>query len=75
MEGLLLFARAVAAGPARAVRARFGVLTGVFLVGYAIARSTGELFRQPDDFLGYLLGGRDDGPAALASPWWSPAWR
>jgi len=27
-----------------------GLVTGVFLVGYGLARSTGELFRQPDVF-------------------------
>jgi phosphatidylglycerol:prolipoprotein diacylglycerol transferase len=38
-------------------RQRPGLLTGVFLIGYGIARSTGELFRQPDAFLGFLIGG------------------
>jgi phosphatidylglycerol---prolipoprotein diacylglyceryl transferase len=27
-----------------------GLVTGVFLIGYGLARSTGELFRQPDPF-------------------------
>ena len=39
------------------MRARFGVLTGTFLAGYAVARSVGELFRQPDAFLGFLFEG------------------
>ena len=30
---------------------------GAFLVGYAIARSICELFREPDVFLGYFAGG------------------
>ncbi len=34
-----------------------GLLAGAFLIGYGIARSTGELFRQPDSFLGFLIGG------------------
>jgi phosphatidylglycerol:prolipoprotein diacylglycerol transferase len=29
----------------------------VFLIGYALARSVGELFRQPDAFLGFLYAG------------------
>ncbi len=57
MEGLLLFIVLWLLARRERVRARFGVLTGVFLVGYAVARSTGELFRQPDDFLGYLWEG------------------
>ena len=39
------------------LRARFGWLTGAFLVGYAIARTTCEFFREPDVFLGFLIGG------------------
>lgn len=31
-----------------------GLLTGVFMLGYALARSTAELFREPDAFLGFL---------------------
>jgi phosphatidylglycerol:prolipoprotein diacylglycerol transferase len=57
MEGLLLFILLWLLARREAVRARFGLLTGVFLVGYAIARSIGEMFRQPDDFLGYLYDG------------------
>jgi phosphatidylglycerol:prolipoprotein diacylglycerol transferase len=38
-------------------RQKPGLVTGVFLIGYGIARSVGELFRQPDAFLGFLLGG------------------
>ena len=37
--------------------ARPGFLTGVFLVGYALARGLVELFRQPDAQLGFLLAG------------------
>ena len=37
-----------------ALRARFGWLTGAFLVGYAIARITCEFFREPDVFLRFL---------------------
>jgi phosphatidylglycerol:prolipoprotein diacylglycerol transferase len=37
------------------LRARFGWLTGAFLVGYAIARTTCEFFRAPDFFLRFLV--------------------
>jgi phosphatidylglycerol:prolipoprotein diacylglycerol transferase len=37
-----------------AVRLRPGFLGGVFLVGYALARTFVEQFRQPDAHLGYL---------------------
>ncbi len=57
MEGLLLFILLWVLSRREAIRARFGFLTGTFLVGYAIARSIGELFRQPDAFLGYLYDG------------------
>ena len=33
------------------------MLTGGFLVGYAIARIIGECFREPDAFLGFLAFG------------------
>lgn len=33
-----------------------GRLTGLFLAGYAIARMSGELFREPDSFLGFIIG-------------------
>jgi phosphatidylglycerol:prolipoprotein diacylglycerol transferase len=36
------------------IRARAGTLTGVFVLGYGIARITGEFFREPDAFLGFL---------------------
>jgi phosphatidylglycerol---prolipoprotein diacylglyceryl transferase len=39
------------------VRQRPGVLTGLFLAGYAVARMSGELFREPDPQLGYLFFG------------------
>jgi phosphatidylglycerol:prolipoprotein diacylglycerol transferase len=38
-------------------RWRPGVLSGLFLIGYAVARMSGELFRQPDAQLGYLIFG------------------
>lgn len=55
-EGLLLFI-------VLAILVRFagfrrpGLVTGVFAVGYAIARSVCEFFREPDAQLGFLFGG------------------
>jgi phosphatidylglycerol:prolipoprotein diacylglycerol transferase len=57
MEGVLLFGVMLYLARSEAIRARFGTLTGAFLCGYAIARSIGELFRQPDPFLGFLFAG------------------
>jgi phosphatidylglycerol:prolipoprotein diacylglycerol transferase len=74
MEGLTLFIVLWLLARRERVRARFGLLTGVFLVGYAIARSIGELFRQPDAFLGYLFEGLTMGqllsvPMLIAGVW------
>ena len=54
LEWLLLFLVVFGFSRFRRVRARFGVLTGVFLIGYGVARIVGEFFRQPDPFLNYL---------------------
>jgi phosphatidylglycerol:prolipoprotein diacylglycerol transferase len=55
-EGILLFVLLFIA-EGRGVRRHPGAETGLFLVGYAIARMSGELFRQPDPQLGYLIFG------------------
>jgi phosphatidylglycerol:prolipoprotein diacylglycerol transferase len=55
-EGLLLFLVLFAAERAGA-RRHPGILTGLFLAGYAVARMSGELFRQPDVQLGFLIFG------------------
>ena len=57
MEGLLLGLLLAVLCSRPAMRARFGMLSGVFLIGYGVARSVGELFRQPDAFLNFLYGG------------------
>ena len=36
---------------------RRGTLAGAFLIGYALARMLAEMFREPDAYLGFLLGG------------------
>jgi phosphatidylglycerol:prolipoprotein diacylglycerol transferase len=57
MEGLLLFLLMWTFSRSEGVRARFGMLTGTFLMGYGTARIVGEFFREPDKFLGFLWAG------------------
>ena len=57
LEGIVLFLLLFALSRSRALRERPGLLGGIFLAGYAVARMTAELFRQPDAFLGFLAGG------------------
>jgi len=57
LEGVVLFALMITLWFQPSIRARRGSLTGIFLMGYGIARFVGELFRQPDPFLGYLWQG------------------
>ncbi len=57
MEGLVLLIVLSLFCRSPIVRSRFGTLTGVFLIGYGIARSIGETFRQPDAFLPPYFGG------------------
>jgi phosphatidylglycerol:prolipoprotein diacylglycerol transferase len=56
MEGILLFA-ILTLLDRRGLRQRPGVISGAFLMGYAVARSIGELFRQPDEQIGFLIFG------------------
>lgn len=53
-EGVLLFLLLFAA-ERLGWRKRPGIVTGLFLAGYALARMSGELFRQPDPQLGFLF--------------------
>ncbi|HVJ53051.1 MAG TPA: prolipoprotein diacylglyceryl transferase [Aliidongia sp.] len=53
MEGILLFLLLLILAR-RGVRMRPGIATGAFLIGYSVARSVGELFREPDQQLGFL---------------------
>ena len=57
LEGIVLFLVLYILQRSDKVRARQGTLTGAFLIGYALARMTGELFRQPDANLGYIWHG------------------
>jgi phosphatidylglycerol:prolipoprotein diacylglycerol transferase len=74
LEGVLLFTVMIVLARREAIRERFGQLTGVFLIGYALARITGEMFRQPDAFLGFLAFGATMGqvlsiPMLVAGLW------
>jgi phosphatidylglycerol:prolipoprotein diacylglycerol transferase len=74
MEGVLLFALMFVLSRQENLRARFGLLTGIFLCGYAVARIVGEHFREPDAFLGFLPFGTTMGqilsiPMFLAGVW------
>ena len=74
LEGLLLFLLLFALSRVQGLRARFGLLTGMFLIGYGLARIGGEFFRQPDAFLGFLFAGATMGqllsvPMVLAGLW------
>jgi phosphatidylglycerol:prolipoprotein diacylglycerol transferase len=77
-EGLLLFLLLLIAEH-RGARRRPGIVTGLFLVGYAVARMSGELFRQPDAQLGFLVLGTTMGQllsipvliAGILLIWWA----
>jgi len=56
LEGLVLLAILAILVRKGALR-RPGLMIGAFAVGYGIARSICELFRQPDPQLGFLWGG------------------
>jgi phosphatidylglycerol---prolipoprotein diacylglyceryl transferase len=74
LEGLLLLLAMLALSRREPVRARFGYLTGAFLIGYGVARVIGEIFRQPDVFLGFLVAGTTMGqllsvPMVIVGAW------
>lgn len=56
LEGLVLFAILFALARRGEIRARPGLLSGVFLAGYGLFRFGVEFFREPDAQIGYLLG-------------------
>jgi len=56
-EGLILFAVMFVLSRNESVRRRPGLLMGTFIAGYGIARSIGELFREPDAYIGFLSFG------------------
>jgi phosphatidylglycerol:prolipoprotein diacylglycerol transferase len=55
LEGLVLFIVLLVAYR-RSAFAHVGVVGGLFLAGYAVARIVSECFREPDAFLGPIVG-------------------
>ncbi|HEY1722796.1 MAG TPA: prolipoprotein diacylglyceryl transferase [Magnetospirillaceae bacterium] len=71
LEGLALFIIMYVLWRIESLRMRPGVLTGCFMIGYAAARIFSEFFREPDAFLGPVIGQATMGqvlsiPVALA---------
>ena len=56
LEGVALFIVLASLVRAGALK-RPGIVTGVFAIGYGVARVTCEFFREPDAQLGFLWGG------------------
>lgn len=56
LEGVVLFVLLAILALRSDVRRRYGLLTGVFLVGYGVSRTFVELFREPDPQLGCIVG-------------------
>lgn len=57
LEGIVLFIVLFLLSRRPDVLERTGTLAGTFLVGYGLARITGEFFREPDANLGFLAFG------------------
>lgn len=57
LEGIVLLAVLAIAIYRFSALKRPGLVTGLFVAGYALSRITVEFFREPDPQLGYLLGG------------------
>jgi phosphatidylglycerol:prolipoprotein diacylglycerol transferase len=57
LEGVVLFVLLAVLWRWTRARLHPGLLTGVFLAGYGIARFGVEFFRQPDANLGFLFAG------------------
>ena len=54
-EGLLLFIVLAIFAHRQSIRERLGTLSGIFLIGYGIARIFSEIFREPEAFVGSLI--------------------
>ena len=57
LEGVVLFAILYLLSRREAIRRRFGLLSGIYLIGYGLARALVELFREPDAHIGFLGAG------------------
>ncbi len=74
LEGLALFVVLTILWRMTGAGRKSGFMTGAFLAGYGIFRVVGELFRQPDAHLGFLVGGTTMGqllslPMVVAGGW------
>ncbi|WP_299397178.1 prolipoprotein diacylglyceryl transferase [Pelagibius sp.] len=56
LEGLLLFI-VLYLMVRRGALQRTGLISGVFMMGYAVTRSVAEIYREPDAFLGFIVQG------------------
>lgn len=57
LEGALLFLVLAILARQESVRRRPGLLMGIFVAGYGLARITAEFFREPDSYIGFLAFG------------------
>lgn len=55
LEGIVLFLILAVLAHNDKIRHRPGIISGVFLIGYALSRMTVEFFREPDVQIGYLF--------------------
>lgn len=56
LEGLCLFVILWLLARRESIREKPGILSGVFFLGYGVFRFIGEFFREPDFYLGPVLG-------------------
>ncbi len=56
LEGFLLFFVLFFAYNFTKARHKPGLITGLFIIGYAMARTVVEQFREPDNHIGFLFG-------------------
>lgn len=56
LEGMALFIILFSFSKKEMLRQKPGFLSGVFIIGYAVARGFVELFREPDAHIGFLFG-------------------
>ncbi len=55
LEGIVLFAVLIICRQKEKIYQIKGLLTGIFLIGYGLARFIVEFFREPDDHLGFIF--------------------
>ena len=67
LEGLVLFLVLLWLARRPGTFEKRGLLSGVFLAGYAIGRATAEIFRQPDAHIGFLAIGTTMGTMAVVA--------